>query len=436
MFLQGISLVNMRPVEGTTDHVSVCIDAKLSSLPQNPPERCIFKVHYELRSVNEKAYEPEMLAIGPYHRDKNRLQVMEEHKLRYLQQLLRRRNESSVNKYVVELRGFEERARKCYADSLSLSVDKFVEMLLLDGCFIIELFRKYAILELRDINDPTFSMDWILNSVARDMMLFENQLPFFVLHRLFNMTMIPDMHYDLVDVALHFFDCALPCPISVKEGNSSYEINHLLGLIHNFILTPFAAQTGVTRDVVGKEENFGFMHSAMDLKEAGVTFKKAYGSNLFDIKFENGVMKIPCLRIEDQTESFFRNLIAYEQYREGNRLNYVTDYVTFLNYLINSSKDVELCCYGIIENWLGDHEAVSTMFNKLGDYVMVSNFCYAQIFKNVNVYCCRRWNLRLAKLRRNYFNSPWALLSFLAAVLLLMLTLIQTVVSILSYVSP
>ncbi|TXG72519.1 hypothetical protein EZV62_001098 [Acer yangbiense] len=107
---------------------------------------------------------------------------MEEHKLRYLQQLLRRRNESSVNKYVMALRGFEE-----------------------------------------------------IKSSKR------------------------------------------------KRGKFK-----LLGLIHNFIPAPFAAETGVTRDAVGKEENFGFMHSAMDLKEAGVTFKKADGSNLFDIKFENG----------------------------------------------------------------------------------------------------------------------------------------------------
>ncbi|KAK0608327.1 hypothetical protein LWI29_028992 [Acer saccharum] len=106
--------------------------------------------------------------------------------------------------------------------------------------------------------------------------------------------MILDMHYDLVDVALHFFDCALPCPVSIKEGNSSYEISHLLGLIHNFMPAPFAAEEGITRDVVGKEENFGFMHSAMNLKEAGVTFKKADGSNQpstwFDTQFYSDEM--------------------------------------------------------------------------------------------------------------------------------------------------
>ncbi|KAM7465788.1 hypothetical protein LguiB_013350 [Lonicera macranthoides] len=90
--------------------------------------------------------------------------------------------------------------------------------------------------------------------------------------------------------------------------------------------------------------------------------------NFFDIKFKNGVMRISPLTIEDRTESFFRNLIAYEQYSDNTQFKLVTDYVKVMDYLINSPKDVELLCrHGIIDNWLGDAEAVFAIFNKITD---------------------------------------------------------------------
>jgi len=52
-----------------------------------------------------------------------------------------------------------------------------------------------------------------------------------------------------------------------------------------------------------------------------------------------------------------------------------------MDYLINPSKNVELLLrQGIIENWLGDDEVVSTMFNKLFENVSISIFYYAKIF--------------------------------------------------------
>jgi hypothetical protein len=133
----------MRPVDGA-DHVSIRIHEKLVGLTPNAPECCIFRVHTQLRKVNEKAYEPQLLAIGPYHRGKDDLRLMEEHKLRYLQLLLQRRNESSVETYIKAMRELEERAREFYAEPISLTSDEFVEMMLLDGFFIIELLRKLA----------------------------------------------------------------------------------------------------------------------------------------------------------------------------------------------------------------------------------------------------------------------------------------------------
>uniref|UniRef100_A0A5B7B2L5 Uncharacterized protein n=1 Tax=Davidia involucrata TaxID=16924 RepID=A0A5B7B2L5_DAVIN len=423
--------------EKADDDLISSVDREIQRIPPNHSEACIFKVHALLREVNPKAYEPTILAIGPYHHGKDNLSEMQAHKLRYLQLLLRRRHESSAERYITAMRSLEEKARKCYANSINhLESDDFVKMMLLDGCFIIELFRKWRFKDLRDNDDPIFKTDWMPCSLRRDLMLFENQLPLFILVELDNMTS------DDLDRTDNIILTALICLVPIIPGSIDFEgfhmfpADHLLGLMHNFWCSSFAEMVS-DRNVVNQEEGiFEFMKSITELQEAGIQFKKSKENTwLFNIRFENGVMEIPPLTITDNTECAFRNLVAYEQYRQGIYPRCFSDYVRFIDWIVNSAKDAEkLGHYGIINNWLGDHEAIATMLNKLSDniYIDSDSFCYLEVFNNVNKHCRRRRNIWLANLRRNYFNTPWAIISFLAALVLLLLTFIQTIFSIIS----
>ncbi|KAG7995600.1 hypothetical protein I3843_01G118300 [Carya illinoinensis] len=303
-----------------------------------------------------------------------------------------------------------------------------------------------------------------------DLLLFENQLSFFILTELFEMSeghnqQYPDnAHHEsvstrhLLDCALAFFSLSLEISFVLDVNGSNYvsTTKHLLGLVHEAINPSSKERRPQKRSAEPKEtkklknlahpnenEDWNsipyatyFRMSGLELQEAGVKFNKAKIDNLFHIKFNNGVMEIPPLNIVDNTESVFRNLIAYEQHSQHIDLNYFTDFATLMDYLINTSKDVELLRRkGIINSWMGDDEVVSNMFNKFCSYTHFSNgFYYADIIKEVNKHCDKRWNVRKAKLRHDYFNSPWALLSVLAAILLLLLAIAQTLFSILSYV--
>ncbi|XP_022891899.1 UPF0481 protein At3g47200-like [Olea europaea var. sylvestris] len=171
------------------------------------------------------------------------------------------------------------------------------------------------------------------------------------------------------------------------------------------------------------------------LTEAGISFKKLKANSLFDIKFENKVMKIPEWEIFDSTESLFRNLIAYEYYLTGSPQKLVTDYVFFMHCLVNSPEDAKsLRLSGIISNFLGSDEMVYRLINQLEkNFISSETFSYSDIFDDVNVHCGHQRNKWMAKLRREYFNSPWALISFLAAIILLVLAIIQTTFAILSF---
>ncbi|KAG6731329.1 hypothetical protein I3842_01G124400 [Carya illinoinensis] len=442
------------------DALSAHIDEKLDGLTLiNAEEHCIFKVHEQLLT------NPVLLAIGPYNdHDKVGQGLMEEHKLQYLKQMRERRNDCSVKEYIKVLRVLEGRARKCYAECISQNKDEFVEMMLLDGCFIIELVRKWDELSLRDDHDPIFQLDWMLPKIARDLLLFENQLPF-----LSSQTPHPNQPKHLGehpikieqnneitcfesstsidqsvqirrfgDLALRFFYGSLPFQWNVN-GSASYSIKdtknqaitpplakiiwehlqiedkfknanfkHLLDLIHTIELKKAKKFTD-TKNMMKS------IHNATKLKEGGVKFQKAKQHTTFSINFSNGVLEISPLTIEDETETFLRNLNAYEQYSPDidTDYHYVTHYACFMDDLINSPKDVELLRQNeIIKNLLGDDGVASSMFNKLCRHVTDLDYphstLYAQNGIDMNKHCAEDWNEWKATLRHNYFNSPWA----------------------------
>lgn len=389
----------------------------------------IFKVDEHLRRVSGKDYEPEILAIGPIHHFKDHVKDMERHKVRYLDQLLRRRNELSIEMFVTELRELEEKAHDCYAKSMLLDRDTFVEMMLLDGCFIIELLRKYYFSYLRDKNDPIFQFDRTLSQIRHDLILFENQLPFFVLNQLFEMTKMEDPDDNMAYLILLFVDDLLPWLDAPKLVPKSgiLDADHLLGHVYQSLF-PFSTKPFVENDGY-KGSNLVHINSTSELKEAGIQFK---GSK--EVKFDDRILELPIWNVSDKTESLLRNLIAYEQCLPNHHPKFVTDYTYFMHCLVNSTKDIEILRhYGVIRNMLGGDDMVFRMFNGLGRNVLrSSDFCYSGVFDSINKHCSIRRKKWMAKLRRHHFNSPWALVSFIAASVLLLLAFIQTVSSVIS----
>jgi hypothetical protein len=149
--------------------------------PANWPECCIYRVPKELRNVNETAYTPKLVSIGPFHRNGDGLKDMEMQKLRYFKNFLDRtkKRQEDLLKIIVD---DEEKIRHCYSEDFDqLNSKDFVEMILLDAIFIIELFWG----DQNDRNDYIYRKPWLELAIQRDLILLENQLPFFVLEKLY-----------------------------------------------------------------------------------------------------------------------------------------------------------------------------------------------------------------------------------------------------------
>uniref|UniRef100_A0A0E0JK72 Uncharacterized protein n=1 Tax=Oryza punctata TaxID=4537 RepID=A0A0E0JK72_ORYPU len=91
-----------------------------------------------LRESSQTSYEPRMVSIGPYYHGASALRAMEDHKWRYLHDLLSRSGGAGVAVVTASALVAEMREHP-----IGLNTDDFVRMLLLDGCFILEFFFKW-----------------------------------------------------------------------------------------------------------------------------------------------------------------------------------------------------------------------------------------------------------------------------------------------------
>ncbi|OIV92863.1 hypothetical protein TanjilG_00997 [Lupinus angustifolius] len=433
----------------------------------------IFKIPHYLRDNcgDDKAYVPQVVSLGPYHHGKRRLRQMERHKWRSLNHVLGRTNHD-IRLYLDSMRKIEEMVRSCYEGTISLSSNEIVEMLVLDGCFVLELFRgaTEGFTQLGySRNDPVFAMRGLMHSIQRDMIMLENQLPLFVLDRLLGIQLgNPNKKGLVATLALRFFDPLMP----TDEPLTKNDRNKLQSSLKNKTTTtatttfdPLSDQGGLhcldvfrrsllrrgpqpeprnwikrwshTRRVADKRRQ-QLIHCVTELKEAGIKFKKRKTDRFWDIKFKDGILRMPRLLIHDGTKSLFLNLIAFEQcHLECS--NDFTSYVIFMDNLINSPADVGYLHYnGIIEHWLGSDAEVADLFNKLCQEVVfdINDSYLSPLSEAVNLYYNHRWNTWCASLRHNYFSNPWAIISFVAAVVLLLLTFAQTYYSIYGYYRP
>ncbi|EXB36772.1 hypothetical protein L484_004019 [Morus notabilis] len=166
-----------------------------------------------------------------------------------------------------------------------------------------------------------------------------------------------------------------------------------------------------------------------ELYNAGVKFKRSTGS-LLDIKFCQGTLEIPRLRIRTSTESFILNMLAFEQRHFLEY--YINDYVFILNRLINSTQDVQLLVQSeVFESKLPDAQAVVASLNNLarGSILRHKHFNFKYLCDGLNDYYNKPWNTWMATLKHDYFSSPLTIFAVGVASAVFILTLMQTVCS-------
>ncbi|KAJ0076594.1 hypothetical protein Patl1_35280 [Pistacia atlantica] len=269
-------------------------------------------------------------------------------------------------------------------------------MMVLDGCFIIELVCKVTGLIRREPDDPIFKMDWILPFLMRDLLKLENQIPFFVLQNLFDI-LEPNPTTSLVSRTLRFFsDHVLERPESVLSKADNLQAKHILDLVR-LSFRPSSPK----RPVSPSKKNFLLsFQPAEKLHRAGIQFTTRRNKDSFlDIKFADGVLRIPPLPMDD-----------------------IGSFVT--------TKSLKIV--------LGTDDEVARFFTDVGKDVAfdIERSYLAKSIEEVNEYYWNDWHVRWASFKNKYFDTPWSFISASAAAVLLILTMIQTFFAWYSYAYP
>ncbi|GKV47617.1 hypothetical protein SLEP1_g54502 [Rubroshorea leprosula] len=379
----------------------------------------IFRIPGLFKMRNKQAYTPYKFSIGPWHFGKTQeLRAGQKWKESFLEQLINHFSDPAAKKRELEesIKNVCDNARECYVYDAGKNMDgakeEFENILLLDGCFIIELLRRRS--------HPFRLSGDNYQFIYHDLLLLDNQIPWFVLELLFNKTndYSDCPNQSLVELAIEFFGPVIP-PYKSQRQLQISNILHLVDFVWYFLVG------SRTKNMEGIFE-WGCrlsIPSATRLEEAGIKFQKIESEHPLDVTFDKGVFKIPWLRIDPLTETIFRNLIIYEQC--SNFAPRVTWYGVLLDCLVNTSDDVDLLSREeIFDNRISSEETAN-FFNRVCDNAVMTGFRYAQLCQDVNDYCKRRWPTWRASLIRNYFTKPWAIVSVVFATIVLHFTIMQ-----------
>ncbi|KAK1582092.1 hypothetical protein Q3G72_011746 [Acer saccharum] len=413
--------------------LATCLRGKLGNLYHLSDECCIYRVPSKLRYSNESHSTPLALSIGPLHHGKEELKAMEEYKLRYSKQFLQR-TQVSLEDFFILIKSKEEKLRNCYAETIPLASQDFMEMILLDAIFLIEFLLPYSNPKFITSGDRIFRKPWLSGEITRDIWSVENQIPFFILEDLFKLAKTRDLDecYDGLSISkLVSLFCDNICEL-LSIDKSLFEIKfsgakHFVDLLR-LCIEPVDRQLVIEIDTMYTPT----LPTITELHLAGIKFEVGSNKPLFDIRFDKikGTLEIPKLRISD-ISPYFRNLQMFEALHC--ETNHVNDYAILIGQLVSSLKDVELLIQnGILENT--ESVDASTFCGEIGKQARgkYKRFYYKDLARDLNAYCKSPWRKQNANLKQNYFNTPWASISVIAAALLLLLTITQTVCSVIA----
>ncbi|KAG9450622.1 hypothetical protein H6P81_010587 [Aristolochia fimbriata] len=401
----------------------------------------IYKVPPQVANLNPTAYKPQIVSIGPYHNGEPQLMPMEEHKYRALYHVLRR-SERDLDDFLGSLREVAQELMLSYEeiDPEWRDEERFLELMLLDGCFVLEVLRASG-KAAHDYcsNDPVFSVRGMLSAayyILPDLLKVENQLPLLALEKIVSVERCTDLKpYEYILALLRVtYNCTNcnTCPVELGK------CLHILDMTRRLKIG--GSQEKMATVLQGLKPKP--MKGATQLTKAGIIYRRSDEPyNFSEIKFQNGILYLPIFHLSPATESVLLNYVAFERLHPGSGQE-ISSYVRFMDGLTRSVEDAKLLASrGIIISASGSFMEVKDFIHKIHrdmNFVPKDNLYSVQHM--IEAYYWERtrgWSRRFrdwgVHFKERYFKNPWSLIALLAAVFLLGLTIDQTIFTNLSF---
>ncbi|KAI9121140.1 hypothetical protein K1719_008173 [Acacia pycnantha] len=429
-------------------------ETKGEDAKQNNPK--IQKVQPYLRNRKDFAqyYSPKLVSIGPIHgRDKDsreKLKGGERYKMIWAAMYLeftKQSAQSLFDKIRTQLPAlmhlYTEEVIEGFHGNNNKKQEELAWMFLLDGCAVLEFIRNLKEGNAKAEEKLKIKVDQMV-LVRQDLLLLENQLPYRLLTLLSNRPENELNQWIVSFLEKHPMTPSTTTGSGSSNGAKEVKITvdgnqppHLLHLLRQSISDNKSNKDGGGGGC-GEHDKFPTYRNIQELKGAGiaVTKWKEKDKRLTDIDFHQGIslrpggigkLKLSPLTVDDLMQPTFLNLIAYEMCPDFKNGYEISSYVAFMDSLIDHADDVkQLRKAGILHNVLGSDEEVAKVFNTIGTDLMPNTDRYREVRSRLEKRYKTIWLTWLAQAMHDHFSTPWAFLGFVAAIIALFLTFVQT----------
>ncbi|KAE8713077.1 Pentatricopeptide repeat superfamily protein isoform 1 [Hibiscus syriacus] len=395
----------------------------------------IHSVPKALISSNPEFYTPQMVAISPYHQWRPELYEMERYKLAAARRIRRQSRPSRLSfpTIVQHLQKLETRIRACYNKYLDVEDETLAWMMAVNGSFLLEFLRIHVCRE----DQVSMTMSKLNHdSILRDVVMLENQIPLFVLRKVleiqysssetaddimlsmlkgFSGELSPFKTMETIDVSKchHILDflyqMIVPNLEQIPSEDSEQVVeleeqkehtdekesisyrNQLLieiwttlskmtqlhkpfRLILNF---PWKILSNIMKELKKEDDNSMIeeitIPSVSDLSKAGVRIVPTNG-NISTIGFDvqTVTLHLPIISIDNNTDVVLRNLVAYEASYAIGPLVFAR-YTELINGIIDTEEDVRLLREkGVVWNGLKSDKEAADMWNGMSKSIRLT----------------------------------------------------------------
>ncbi|XP_078443962.1 transmembrane protein, putative (DUF247) [Wolffia australiana] len=441
------------------------VDDAIDDAKQGLVAVSVFRVPATTVAENSSCYAPQLVGLGPYHRWRPELRQTEHWKLSAARRARRRLRARGLRfRHLVDrLAAVERRLRASYHGRLDCSGETLAWAMAVDGCFLLELLHVLAASPgAAGPVCPLVAKPRSRDALLRDLVMLENQVPFWVLRRILE----DDRRCPLADWAAELVKELSPFDLVQSDSGSS---SHLLEMLYDAIVprqerpppppeppsedpdqpSPWferaravaawlcraaASRPGkllleVPRRVLAAlpgvapmalllehlllsepEEEAGDgpleaeeieIPSAAELAGAGVRFtavRGGPGTVAFDQR--TGEFRLPAVRLGATTEAALRNAAAFEAASPAAGAAVVGRYVELMNGIVDAAEDVRvLRRAGVVRNHLKNDGEAAAFWNGLSRSVQLTRVpTLDAAIKDVNAFYRRQWLVRLRKL--------------------------------------
>ncbi|KAL2324174.1 hypothetical protein Fmac_023232 [Flemingia macrophylla] len=403
---------------------------------------------------------PKLISFGPIHHKDPHLQHGEEFKLlwtskfvtRYSRHTTKDTNQATHDLFE-KIKGDMEELKKLFTEDAILEGgydDNYLTwMFFVDGCSALYFMENVDMHHPEALN---IKLDQLMY-IWRDMYLLENQLPMRLLKLLLesgegnlnysllnfqsmgvikglDMSVIPLYNSDAIHILDYFRSTITGLPMNENIPNQDDNLENVIQNAPDYQISIYTYK------------------NIRDLKAVGIGVKPCTtGENPFswsNVHFLSnwlgGELRLPMFVFNDNTPYIFRNLLAYEMCPDNFHHKYeCCSFFSFMDTLIDSAEDVkELRLSGTLINMLASDEELANFINELGDDLPTKlsdifrtrSVAFSAKYMNVKLqiekHYSTKWRRWVAQGYNTYFGSPWSIITFLAALVALVLTSIQT----------